>query len=209
VAGYTAGSVYRTDSPWYQAYSVGGANGAEYIEDAFRFAHAADPDVKLFLNDYNTEWPDKRQNVLTIVQDLINKGVPINGVGHQIHANIFLQASQVDAALTAVEQLNSGLINEITELDLSVYNDGFSNFGLTGPPIAILSTQALLFRDLFNVFVKHDTSLDSVTTWGISDAQTWLNAWPIPRIDRPLLFDRDGNPKWAFWAIVDPTIKLP
>jgi len=208
VANNTADSVYRTDSPWYQAYSAGGADGTEYIEDAFRFAHDADPDVKLFLNDFGTEWPDKRKNVLAIVQDLINKGVPINGVGHQIHSNIFLQASDVDAALTAVEQMSSGLINEITELDLSVYNDG-SNYGLTGPPIATLSKQAKLYRDLFSIFIKHDASIDAVTTWGISDAQTWLNSFSVIRIDRPLLFDRDGNPKWAFWAIVDPTIVLP
>jgi endo-1,4-beta-xylanase len=209
VAGETAASRYRTDSPWYRAYSVGGANGADYIEDAFRAARAADPDVQLFLNDYSTEWPDKRQNVMAIVKDLIDKGVPINGVGHQVHANIYLQASQVDAALTAVEQISSTLTNEITELDLSVYNDPFSNFGLAGPAQAILTIQALAYRDLFKVFLKHDASIDGVTTWGISDAQTWLSYLPINRIDRPLLFDRDGNPKWAFWAIVDPTIKLP
>jgi endo-1,4-beta-xylanase len=211
VASNTAGVVYRTDSPWYRAYSVGGADGNEYIEDAFRFAHDADPDVQLFLNDYGTEWPDKRQNVLAIVKDLIDKGVPINGVGHQIHSNIFLQTSEVDAALTAVEQMSSSLTNEITELDLSVYNDGFSDYGLTGPSIAILSAQALVFRDLFKIFVKHDASIDAVTSWGISDKQTWLNApfGNLRRTDRPLLFDRDGNPKWAFWAIVDPAIKLP
>jgi hypothetical protein len=68
VAGTAQGQTYRTDSPWYEAYSVGGGNGADYIEDAFRAARAPDPDVKLFINDFLTENPVKRANVLAIVQ---------------------------------------------------------------------------------------------------------------------------------------------
>jgi endo-1,4-beta-xylanase len=206
VASDTAGQTYRTDSPWYQAYSVGG-NGADYIEDAFRFARAADPDVKLFLNDYSTEWSVKRENVLTIVRDLINKGVPIDGVGHQIHTWIGVNPTEVDNALTAIEQLN--LMNEVTELDMSVYTDPTTNYGDAGPPQSLLSQQAAQYRSLFAVFRKHDTSIDSVTMWGIADAETWLDYWNTPRKDRPLLFDTNRQPKWAFWAVVDPSLALP
>jgi len=208
VAGDAAGQTYRTNSPWYQAYSVGG-NGADYIEDAFRFARAADPDVKLFLNDYSTEWSVKRENVLAIVRDLIGKGVPIDGVGHQIHTSIAANPSDVDSALTAVEQLSPNLINEVTELDVSVYNDPTTNYGEAGPPLLIISQHAALYRSLFAVFRKHDASIDSVTMWGISDAETWLDNWITPRKDRPLLFDTTRQPKWAFWAVVDPSLSLP
>ncbi|MFL6550188.1 MAG: endo-1,4-beta-xylanase [Povalibacter sp.] len=206
VASDIAGQTYRTNSPWYQAYSIGG-NGADYIEDAFRFARAADPDVKLFLNDYSTEWSVKRTNVLAIVRDLINKGVPIDGVGHQIHTSIAVNSTEVDNALTAIEQLN--LMNQVTELDMSVYNDPTTNYGDAGPPQAILSQQATQYRSLFAVFRKHDASIDAVTLWGISDAETWLDNWNTPRKDRPLLFDTSRNPKWAFWAITDPALTLP
>ncbi len=207
--GETVDSPYRTDTRWYEAYSVAGMAGEDYIEDAFRAAKAADPDAKLFLNDFNTETPVKRQNLLKVLQDLIDKGIPIDGVGHQLHSYIYVQPSAVDTTLTAVEQLDSTLINEITELDLTIYTDPTSDYGLQGPPVSILSQQAQAYRSLFGVFRAHDASIDSVTTWGISDAETWLNYWRTNRTDRPLLFDRDGNPKWAFWAIVEPALQLP
>jgi endo-1,4-beta-xylanase len=45
--------------------------------------------------------------------------------------------------------------------------------------------------------------------WGIADNHTWLNSYPVARTNRPLLFDTVGNPKWAFWAVVDPSIAIP
>ena len=67
---------YRTDSHWYQAYSVGGLNGSDYVRDAFTFANQARTSIgrnsatmKLMLNDYNTELPGKRANVIQIVRD--------------------------------------------------------------------------------------------------------------------------------------------
>jgi endo-1,4-beta-xylanase len=213
VAGTAQGQTYRTDSPWYEAYSVGGGNGADYIEDAFRAARAPDPDVKLFINDFLTENPVKRANVLAIVQDLLDKGVPIDGVGHQIHSQINLSAAGVDAALTAVEELSPSLINEVTELDLSVYTGPSvpSNYGAGGIPNAVAGQQARTYRELFDVLRRHDASLDSVTTWGISDAETWLDysGTTFERKDYPLLFDVERQPKWSFWAIVDPAVQLP
>lgn len=118
VASDTPGEIYRR-SNWYEAYSVGG-NGEDYIEDAFRAARAADPDVKLFINDYSTDNPSKRANLLAIVTDLIDKGVPLDGIGHQFHLTMAVPVSYVDAALTEFEQLNPALISQVTELDLSI-----------------------------------------------------------------------------------------
>ena len=77
-----AANPYRTDSPWYQAYSVGGMTGSDYVRDAFMFANQArtsigktSANMKLMLNDYNTELPGKRANVIQIVRDLVNAGV--------------------------------------------------------------------------------------------------------------------------------------
>src|SRR6185436_17639195 len=101
---------YR-DSRWLQTL------GPNYIEWAFRAARAADPNVKLFYNDYNTELSGKRGNVLAIVDDLLAKHVPIDGVGHQLHLNLGTTASSVDDALKAIEMRQ--LINHVTELDIS------------------------------------------------------------------------------------------
>jgi endo-1,4-beta-xylanase len=220
-----AANPYRTDSAWYQAYSVGGLNGSDYVRDAFTFANQArtsigktSANMKLMLNDYNTELPGKRANVIQIVRDLVNGGFAIDGVGHQFHLQINANVADVTAALTAVEGVSSTLVNHVTELDVSIYADPGNCFSApaippcmadygANPPQSALSQQALLYRALFNAFNR--PSVTSITTWGIADNHTWLNTFPVARTNRPLLFDTAGLPKWAFWAVVDPTIAVP
>jgi endo-1,4-beta-xylanase len=220
-----AANPYRTNSPWYQAYSVGGMNGADYVADAFTFANQARSSIgrnsatmKLMLNDYNTELPGKRANVMQIVQSLVNAGVPIDGVGHQLHVQLNVDVTQVTAAFQAVEAINSSLVNHVTELDVSVYADPGSCFSQrTIPPCladvgatlpqAQNSQQALTYRALFNAFNR--PSVTSVTLWGLADNHTWLNSFPVNRTNHPLLFDVLGNPKWAFWTVVDPAQPVP
>jgi endo-1,4-beta-xylanase len=220
-----AANPYRTTSPWYIAYSAGGANGADYVRDAFTFAAEARANIgrssatmKLMLNDYNTELPGKRDNVMRIVQSLYTAGVPIDGVGHQFHLQINADVAQVTAAFQAVEAINSTLVNHVTELDVSIYADPGDCFSQrTIPPCAadvgttapqtLLSQQALKYRALFEAFDR--PSVTSVTFWGVADDHTWLNGFPVNRTNHPLLFDRAGNPKWAFWAVVNPTLAVP
>jgi endo-1,4-beta-xylanase len=220
-----AADPYRHDSPWYAAYANGGLDGKDYVVDAFTIAGEVrtqlgknSANMKLMLNDYNTELPGKRANVLKIVQDVINAGAPIDGVGHQLHLSVGADVSQVTAAFTAVEALSSTLVNHVTELDVSIYADPGDCFSLrtippcladlgANPPQSVLSQQATLYRALFNAFNR--PSVTSVSLWGIADNHTWLNSWPVPRTNRPLLFDAAGNPKWAFWTVVDPAITVP
>ena len=221
-----ASNPYRIDSPWYVAYALGGNDGSEYVRDAFTFAAQAratipgksSVNMKLMLNDYNTEIPGKRANVMKIVQDLVNAGIPIDGVGHQFHLQVGADVAQVTAALAAVEGISIALVNHVTELDVSLYADtGNCYTARTIPPcladnganapLAILSQQAALYRALYNAFNR--PSVTSITTWGLADNHTWLNTFPVSRTNRPLLFDISGNPKWAFWAVVDSSIALP
>lgn len=222
-----AANPYRTASPWYQAYFDAGVTnpGFEYVSDAFDCAAQArtaagrnSGNMKLMLNDYNTELPGKRANVIQIVQSLVNAGVPIDGVGHQFHLQINADVSQVTAAFAAVEAINSTLVNHVTELDVSIYADPGECFSArTIPPCladvgnspsqTLLSQQALKYRELFNAFNRDRVT--SVSLWGVADNHTWLNTFPVNRINHPLLFDRSSNPKWAFWTVVDPTITVP
>jgi endo-1,4-beta-xylanase len=200
-----AGSAYR-NSRWLQIL------GPDYIEHALRAARAADPDVKLFINDYGTEDPAKFARLMTIVAGLQARGVPLDGVGHQLHVSTaWPMPANVDSALRGVA--SKGLVNHVTELDVSLYNDPGSCFAsrtgcaadITGDATllaAALKAQALQYRALFNVFKQH-ASLQSVTTWGIADNSTWLSGFPISRGNRPLLFDTTGAPKPAARAITD------
>lgn len=222
VASDAAGQTYRTDSPWYQAFSANGGDGREYIRVAFQAARAADPQALLFINDYSTENPEKLAKVLEIIEYVEATGeVTVDGVGHQFHLQRSSQASHVDTALTTVA--NRGKVNRVTELDISVYADPGECFSVqTIPPCqadygatfsnipqSVVSEHARLYRELFAVFEDHDATLGTVTTWGISDAHTWLNFYPANRTNRPLLFDTSGNPKLAFWAVVDPAFTIP
>ena len=220
-----AADPYRHDSLWYAAYANGGLDGKDYVVDAFTIAGEVrtqlgknSANMKLMLNDYNTELPGKRANVLKIVQDVINAGAPIDGVGHQLHLSIGADVTQVTAAFAAVEALSTTLTNHVTELDVSIYADPANCFTSpaippcladlgASPPQSVLSQQATLYRALFNAFNR--PSVTSVSLWGVADNHTWLNTWPVNRTNRPLLFDVAGNPKWAFWTVVDPSITVP
>ncbi|MDX2237286.1 MAG: endo-1,4-beta-xylanase [Hyphomonadaceae bacterium] len=197
----TQDETYRK-SRWFEAL------GPDYIEIAFRAARAADPDTLLFLNDYDTERPAKLANLLAIVDALKAKGVPIDGIGHQLHMNYRDGIDGVRAALEATSA--RGLINHVTELDISIYADPPScyssartgceaDFGAAIPPER-LAAQARLYAALFAEFARHPT-LKSVTTWGVTDADSWLDGFPIARTNAPLLFDRAGAPKPAFDAV--------
>jgi endo-1,4-beta-xylanase len=218
-----AANPYRTDSPWYQAYSQGGADGREYVIDAFMIAgqvrtQMARPQMRLMLNDYNTELPGKRANVIAILRDVINAGAPIDGVGHQFHLQLGADVAQVTAAFAAVEAVSSTLANHVTELDVSIYQDPGTCFSAraippcladlgANPPQSVLSAQALLYRALFNAFNR--PTVTSVSLWGVADNHTWLNTFPVTRTNRPLLFDTAGDPKWAFWAVADLSLSVP
>ena len=72
----------------------------------------------------------------------------------------------------------------------------------------MLATQAQIFRDVF-AGLRGRSSVTSVTTWGVTDNESWLNHAPAERYNFPLLFDREGEPKPAFWAIVNPDYVIP
>jgi len=197
---------------WFDA-----VGNADYLDWAFLAARAADPNAKLFLNDYQTEHPMKRGWLLEIIQRLQDRNIPIDGVGHQFHLQLAGNADLILEAIDDVDNQFMGLENHITELDVNFYNNPGSCW-VSGtdceadlgpvPPIAMLATQAQLLRDVFNG-LKQRTTVTSVTTWGVIDSDNWLNTNPVERFNYPLLFDRDGEPKPAFWAIVDPDYVIP
>lgn len=199
------------DTAWLQAVGSG-----DYIDWAFRAARAADPDAVLFLNDYNTENPIKRAWLIEIVQRLLDRGVPIDGVGHQFHFQPDTEISAAAGAIDAVDGLFAGLIQHVTELDMNMYSDpGTCWESETGcaadlganPPAANLAAQAQMARDLFDA-LKARSSVESVSVWGVRDGDSWLNFVPTERFNHPLLFDRSGNPKPAYRAITDPDYEI-
>jgi len=198
-------------SNWYNA-----VGNADYIEWAFHAARSADPDVQLFINEYNTETPIKRAWLVEILRRLRAHGVPVDGVGHQMH--MFYDTDYRDAlkAIEAVDNEYMGLINHVTEVDVSVYHDAGScwNSGTKcdsdyGPdaPADVLNQQAALIKNLMDG-LSYKSSVESVSFWGVRDGDSWLNTSPVERYNHPLLFDRNGQAKPMFHAITDPNYEV-
>jgi len=183
------------NSLWYQIA------GEEYIEKAFEYAHAADPDAKLFINDYNTNIPDKRQALYDLIKRLQAKGIPVHGVGHQTHIGIASPTVQsLDEMLQAFRDL--GIEQQVTELDMSVYTNDAESYDTF--PLELQITQAYRYQAIFDVFEKHADQLTAVIFWGKDDLNTWLRTFPVTRNNWPLLFDERLQAKYAYWALVDP-----
>jgi len=191
-------------SPWYRIA------GIDYIETAFRAAReAGGPDIKLYINDYGTDSPAKRDRIYELVKELLDKGVPIDGVGHQTHISIHgPSVSQIIESMKKFSEL--GLDNLVTELDMSLYawNDR-RDYG-SDIPEDILRKQADRYRELFEAFRENKDIIGGVVFWGIADDHTWLNNFPVQnRTDAPLLFDRQLHAKPAFWAVIDSAGQEP
>jgi len=184
--------------------------GDEYVELAFRFAHEADPQAKLFYNENALEGvagSDKRFKTYTILKNLLSKGVPIHGIGIQGHWRINMP--DVDEILSAIDLFASlGLEVQITELDISFYPLLRWYIPALVPKIENFTEemsldQAWRYHTLFNGLRSRKDKLTGVVFWGLSDDTSWLRTQPDTRMDWPLLFDGQYQPKKAFWAVVD------
>jgi endo-1,4-beta-xylanase len=192
--------------------------GEDYIEKAFEYAHEADPQAELNYNDYSLENEAKRNGALALIKKLQAKGVPVAVVGIQGHDGLdWPSIEQENDAIAAFAKL--GVKVAITELDidvlppiphqqsaevsLSVKADPKLNPYANGLPDPVQKALAKRFADLFGVYLKHRAEMSRVTLWGVTDADSWRNNWPVVgRTSYPLLFDRNGQPKPAFDAVI-------
>ncbi len=179
--------------------------GPDFIAKAFEYAHEADPDAILRYNDYGLENPAKRRKLITLIKSLQEQHVPVVAIGSQTHVSVSSPSFEAeDQALTELETL--GLPIHITELDVNGAQGGQRT---TGADVAnnAATTQGGLVDDanrrladayaaLFRAFAKHDKSVKVVTFWGVNDGVSWRAQ------GRPLLFDRNDQPKPAFDAVI-------
>jgi endo-1,4-beta-xylanase len=189
-----------------------GILGTDYIAKAFEYAHAADPEAKLYYNDYRLYVPAKRQAIHEMLKGLLASGVPVHGVGLQAHLAIAPSSdptnhgyhqtvAEEEAAIELFASL--GLDVQITELDLSLYVPGVKYtpdqyYTLETFTPELKAKQAERYAAFFELFRKHADVISNVTFWGIADDNTWLSEFDSGRKDFPLLFDVNHAPKPAF-----------
>lgn len=182
--------------------------GEEYIAKAFEYAHAADAGALLFYNDYNEIDPVKRSKIIKLVKGLQDAGVPIHGIGLQGHWAVNEPAKEVlDQTLADFSVL--GLKLQITELDISVYaKEHQRRSTLAGDTDTLFtplkeSLQLEKYKMCFEMFRKYRNNISGVTFWNISDRSSWLDNFPVRnRKDYPLLFNKNLEPKKAYWEVV-------
>jgi endo-1,4-beta-xylanase len=196
--------------------------GEDYLVKAFQFAHEADPNAQLYYNDYSLENEAKRKGAVQLITKLKASGVPVYAVGLQGHDKLdWPTVQQQEATIAAFASL--GIKVNITELDIDVLpravrsqgaevtltaenNDKLNPYAQSLPD-AIQQNLAERYASLFRVFVKYRDVIDRVTFWGVIDGDSWLNNWPVRgRTSYPLLFDRAGQPKPAFYAVTKSRI---
>jgi endo-1,4-beta-xylanase len=182
--------------------------GKNYIDIALQAARQYAPaGTKLYINDYSTADPNRLACLVQVVNDLKTRGIPIDGVGHEMHNAInYPSVTAMVNAINTVADNFPGIDQQVTEYDESVYNagDSHSDYGSNIPP-SVLAEQGWLYADTFDAFKSLAGKINRVTIWGMADDDTWLDSFPVNRTDYPLPFDHTLQAKPAYWGIVDKT----
>lgn len=190
--------------------------GEGYLADAFRLAQEASPKTELYYNDYNNEQPAKRAGCIKLIKKIQESGARIDGVGIQGHWHVG-KIPLKDIEESILEYSALGLKVMFTELDIEVLPRNFQgadvsqrmanspemNPYVNGLPENIQKQLADDYEALFKLFLKHKDKVTRVTFWGVNDSDSWLNNWPVRgRTSYPLLFDKNNQPKPAYFKVV-------
>jgi len=204
------GSMRR--SPWFDII------GGDYIVKAFQFAHEADPQAELYYNDYSLENEPKRKGAVALIKQLQAAGVAVTAIGLQAHDKMDWPTLKQQA--DTIEDFRAlGIKVNITELDIDVLprttqqntadisveaaGGAGSNPYVAGLPDEVQQALAKRYAGLFGVFLRYRGVITRITFWGVTDGDSWLNNHPTRgRTNYPLLFDRQGRPKPAFYSVL-------
>lgn len=193
-------SVFRPSDRLFQIL------GEDYIAEAFKMARAADPNAQLFYNDFRFSDPIKRQKIYDLLKRLLNKGVPIDGVGFQTH---LIPDEETEAYLQESIDMFSklGLKVQITELDVSVYKHRIVGHPDTDKSDdryteARQQKQAEMFDMVMRVCRRNKDKVTGVTFWGTADSRNNFRTKRLGKMDYPFVFDEFMQPKPVFYQIL-------
>jgi len=169
----------------------------DVVAKCFTAARAGDPNVKLFYNDYNIAGdPNKRNNIINMVNDLVSRSIPIDGIGMQMHLNHDWPTSDLPTAIQDIA--NTGLLVHVSELDIK------ANFNSDVSELTAARAQAQ--ADQYQNAAYYYTTIvptaqqHGITVWGFRDQDSWLYDG---NTDWPLLYDNNFDPKPAYDGFVE------
>jgi endo-1,4-beta-xylanase len=189
-------------SLWYDQPGIGfSSHGTKYIEQAFRWAHKADPRALLFYNEAEGEGLNRKSDAIyAMVKDFKRRHVPIDGVGLQLHVpRLEPDTGAFAAGISAnIARLTSlGVQVHITELDVSLPMD---SGGQVRPEDLI--RQADLYRSIVRACLN-SANCTAIQTWGFTDKYSWIGSHSRGTRGQALPFDRAYQPKAAYRAVLE------
>jgi endo-1,4-beta-xylanase len=167
---------------WYDQPGIAAGEGTEYIEQALRWAHEADPRAKLFYNDYDAEEMNRKSDAIyDMAKDFKKRGIPLDGIGFQAHISLkFGDPAKLESfARNLARFAKLGLELHITELDVR----------LSDSTAASLAAQAKLYGEITSLCLQQP-ACKLLQTWGFTDKHSWIpsfykgQGWALPWDDK-------------------------
>ncbi len=175
---------WRDTSPWFRF------TGRDYLAQAFRWAHEADPTLQLFYNDYGMELPGPKVDACyQLLRELLDQGVPVHGVGFQCHLGWEhkLDRALVTANIRRFRDL--GLAIHFTEMDMGIQ-----------VPVTDERRRIQAVEYANRLAIARDAGVTALMLWGFTDRYSWIPGFSKGEHDDALIFDRDYHPKPAYTA---------
>jgi endo-1,4-beta-xylanase len=174
--------------------------GDQYIPMAFKYAHQADPDAKLYINDYNLASDATKLNALVdLVNQLKKNNVPIDGIGAEMHININTSHSGIDHMFQRLA--STGLLIRISELDIRINPKNNKDFKLTN---SLLIDQQRMYNYVVYSYIQNvpKSQRSGITVWNLIDNGSWIVV-NQGHIDYPTLFNKNYQKKPAFSGLME------
>ncbi|HNR34614.1 MAG TPA: endo-1,4-beta-xylanase [Candidatus Hydrogenedentes bacterium] len=178
------------DSPFLRMF------GPDYLAMAFHWAHEADPDAKLFYNDYSADGLNRKSDAMyAMIRMLLEQGAPIHGVGLQMHLCVWDDLHPASIAANIKRFNDLGLDVHITEMDVRIKEPFLESD---------LLRQARIYREIMDVCLRAERC-GAWAVWGVTDRYSWVPQ-AFKREGAALLFDDAGQPKPAYEAVRDALV---
>ncbi|HZZ16953.1 MAG TPA: endo-1,4-beta-xylanase [Candidatus Sulfotelmatobacter sp.] len=190
------------DSIWYNQPGIGfSGEGTAYIEQVFRWAHKADPHALLFYNEAEGEGLNRKSNAIyAMMKDFKRRGVPIDGVGLQMHVpaiDVDLASNAANLSANIARLTALGLQVHITELDVPLFVDAN---GIARPMDLIRQSQ--MYRAIVRACLDQ-AGCTAIQTWGFTDKYSWIGSHSHHVRGAALPFDQTYQPKAAYHALLE------
>jgi endo-1,4-beta-xylanase len=179
---------------WFNQPGIGFAGqGTRTIEQALRWAHAADPEARLFVNEIGAETLNRKSDHLyAMAKDFVKRGVPLSGIGLELHVSTGIdQPGSLASISRNIQRLAAlGLEVQFTEVDVRLQDGSASS----------LNKQAQMYKDLLALCLRQP-ACTAFQTWGFTDKYSWIPTtfsgygWALP-------FNQSFEKKPAFYALL-------